>query len=361
MDPIEPGDLPDPRELTKTFFRATSPHIGHAAFERKWKRAVRSPLRLFRSFPPAYWLVLERVPAGHVPGRPGLCHGDPHLENFGLIRSAAGSWVFVANDLDDAGIGEVGLDAVRWAVSLLLAGEKWRRVERLLEGYVAVVGGAPAPTLPAELVPDVGAVVAGALEKLVAGHELVRGEGSELVAIDRRARALVERAFESGPLGSLALLDVAERIRVEGGSGGLRRFWALVARGTGKKREIDVLELKELTRPAVEWGHHRTPLADRIAEVSEHLFAGVTMRDHFAVRLGHAEFLVRSRLGRASIDLDALDAPEREAVLAAQAGLLARDHRAAQRDVDTAALLDWLVTSTRTVAEFWEEVAARVG
>lgn len=370
MDPIEPRDLPRPRDLGQAFFRATNPHISHADFEAKWKKAQKSPLRLLRSFPQAYWLLLERVPEAHVPGRRGICYGDAHLENFGFLRSVKGPMVFVANDLDDAGPGEVGLDALRWAVSLALSGMRARQLAPLLRHYAAAACDARAAgtPLPAELVPDVDEVIQKRLAKLVRvtagkGPALVRGEETGLSAVDASERALVTEAFErEADLSGLKLCDVAELDRDSGGSGGLRRFWALTRGGPASPRSksrasegtLDVLELKELTTPAVQWGHHRTPLGDRIAEVKAVLHAGTPVREHFAVRLGHAEFLVRSRLARASLDLTELDSEQRTAAFLAQASLLGRHHRAAYRDIEPAALADWLATSARTVSEHFE-------
>lgn len=357
MDPIEARDLPAPRSLSPAFFRATNPHLGHADFEAKWATARKSPLRFFRSFPQAYWLLLERVPAAHVPGRIGICYGDAHLENFGLLRSVRGPLVFVANDLDDAGPGEVGLDALRWAVSLALAGEKRRQVQALIAEYAAVARGARAAALPSSLVPEAGDVAARRLGKLVRRERLVLGEQTELARVDRQERALVSAAFRTDrSLREHTLLDVAELARVGGGSGGLRRFWALTRRGTGRRAELDVLELKELTTPAVQWGHHRTPLGDRIAEVKAVLHAGTPVRDHASVMLGHAEFLVRSRLGRAAIDLTELTAEDRMTTLKAQAGLLGRDHRRAYRGIEAKALKGWLAESTETMSRYFEEL-----
>ncbi|MCG8417113.1 MAG: hypothetical protein MJE77_04115 [Proteobacteria bacterium] len=60
MKPIEPTDLRPVEELSRSFFRATNPHITGSSFELKWGQALSSPLRFMRSFPRAFYVDHSR-------------------------------------------------------------------------------------------------------------------------------------------------------------------------------------------------------------------------------------------------------------------------------------------------------------
>jgi uncharacterized protein (DUF2252 family) len=353
MDPIEPKDLSPAKLLTKAFFRATNPHLDHARFEAKWEKAFESPLRFFRAFPQAWYLDLTQVPASHVPGRADWCFGDLHPENFGFL--VVGEKVHYAfNDLDDSGRAEVGLDALRWFTAYLL----WREDERATDDFIDLYRDvmrkpALATGVPEGLVPGAEAVRGKQSKKFVSGKKLVRNDDTLLGAADAKERAIVTDALSAK---GYSVLDVAEREREHGGSGGLRRFWALVR----KARALDVLEVKELTKPATAWGHANTPIEDRIAKVRDAVWPDLGVTDHFTVVLGTHEYVVRSRLNRANLKLDKLDEDELEAVLQAQVGVMAKHHRRAFRPAEFQALDDWLQDSVRVTAARWTEAFERL-
>jgi hypothetical protein len=358
MDPIERRDLVPPRELTRAFFRATQPHLSHERFERKWQKGFESPLRFFRAFPQAYYLDLTQVPVEHVPGHEDLCFGDLHPENFGfLVFGGVPHYVF--NDLDDAGRAEVGLDALRWFVAHRLWDGDEKATFALIDHYRDVMRDPRiAVAIDPALAPDPVRLRSKQLAKLVDGRSLVRSARTLLADADAGERAIVEEAFRaSAPLDGLRLLDVAERERDHGGSGGLRRFWALVEDREGA---LDVLELKELAKPSTAWGHWHTMLEDRIAVVRDRVWRGLPVQDHFTVVLGRSEFLVRSRTTRASLDLEGLSGRARREVLKVQVGIMACHHRASFAPEEMQPLDDWLQESTRVVAERWLDVYERL-
>ncbi|MCU0696861.1 MAG: DUF2252 domain-containing protein [Myxococcaceae bacterium] len=353
MDPIEPKDLSPVKLLTKAFFRATNPHLDHSRFEAKWEKAFESPLRFFRAFPQAWYLDLTQVPVSHVPGRTDWCFGDLHPENFGFL--VVGDTVHYAfNDLDDSGRAEVGLDALRWFTAHLLWSQDVRATDAFIDLYRDVMRKPSLATgVPAALVPDAAAVRKKQLGKFVSGRKLVRNADTLLGAADANERAIVTEALSAH---GYRVVDVAEREREHGGSGGLRRFWALVTKGGA----TDVLEVKELTKPATAWGHANTPIEDRIAKVRDAVWPGLGLVDHFTVVLGTHEYVVRSRVSRANLKLDKLDDDELEAVLQAQVGVMAKHHRRAFRPAEFQALDDWLQDSVRVTAARWTEVFERL-
>ncbi|MCA3012274.1 MAG: DUF2252 family protein [Myxococcaceae bacterium] len=353
MHPIEARDLSAPRQLTRAFFRATNPHLDPARFEAKWAKAFESPLRFFRAFPQAWYLDLTQVPAAHMPGRTDWCFGDLHPENFGFL--VVGDQVHYAfNDLDDSGPAEVGLDALRYFTAHLLWTGDERATDALIDLYRDVMRTpARAPQLPAEFIPAAEAVRARQRGKFVAGGKLVRDDDTRLGAVATSDRELVTRALKAN---GFSVRDVAEREREHGGSGGLRRFWALVRRDG----VTDVLEVKELTRPATAWGHATSPIDDRIAKVRDAVWPGLGVSDHFTVALGTSEYVVRSRLSRATLRLEKLDEEALETVLEVQVGVMARHHRRAFRPIELQALDEWLQDSVRVTAARWLEVFERL-
>ncbi len=354
MRPLTPAQLPPSTRLTRRFFRATSPHLDDARFAAKWASAFESPLRFFRAFPQAYYRDLAKVPAAHLAGRVAVGFGDAHPENFGFVV-AGGRTHFVFNDFDDSGVTDVGVDALRWFTAHLLWTAHVAQTDALIGRYVAVLKTpGRAPVVPRALVPLPEKVLAKQAKKYVLGDALVRSAKTKLVPADRREQAAVRRALK---VHGGAVLDVAEREREHGGSGGLRRYWALVQASDGAR---DVLEVKALSAPATSWGPGHRPLSERLAAVREALWAGVPAEDHFLLQLDGAPFLARSRLRRANLDLDELTAAQRARVLAAQVGLMARHHAESYRRGEADQVGAWLRGSVRVTAQRWIDAFVRL-
>lgn len=346
MKPLEPRHLAPPTRRGRAFFRATSPHLDDARFAAKWASAFDSPLRFFRAFPQAWYRDLARVPKGHLAGRGGVCFGDAHPENFGFVV-VAGRTHFVFNDFDDSGVTDVGADALRYFVAHALMADAAVATAWLLQRYVAVLGGARPARLPAALVPAPAAVVAKQLGKLAAGDALVLSKKTKLSPASPEERAAVTRGLEGL---HLRVLDVAARERDHGGSGGLRRHWALVETRGGRR---DVLEVKALTKPATAWGPAHRALKDRLGAIRAALWPGLPVEDHVGLRLGRADYVVRSRVTRAGLDLEKLAPPARRAALAAEVGILAAHHRTLLRADETLRFAAWLEASLPVLAERW--------
>lgn len=354
MRPLTSAQLPPSSRLTRRFLRETNPHLDDARFAAKWATAFESPLRFFRAFPQAYYRDLKDVPPAHLSGHTLVGFGDAHPENFGFVV-AGGRTHFVFNDFDDSGFTDAGVDALRWFTAHLLWTGKVRATDALIARYVAVAcSSARSPVVPKALVPAPEKVLAKQAKKFIEAERLVRSPKTKLGPADRRERAVVTKGLaEHGS----RVLDVAQRDRDHGGSGGLRRYWALVQASDGTR---DVLEVKELAEPATAWGPGHQPLHERLVEVREALWAGVPAEDHFLLQLFGAPFLARSRLRRANLDLDELTPAQLERVLAAEVGVLARHHAEVFTRRDAAPLGRWLRAGTRLLAGRWREAFERL-
>jgi hypothetical protein len=353
MTPLEPRCLAPLSRRGRAFFRTASPHLDDARFAAKWATSFESPLRFFRAFPQAWYRDLAPVPRAHLTGRSGVCFGDAHPENFGFVV-VAGRTHFVFNDFDDSGVTDVGADALRYFVAHALMEDAVASTAELLRRYVAVLGGAKPPALPRAMVPAPAAVVAKQLGKLVAGEALVLSKKTKLSPVTPEERALVARGLERL---HLQVHDVALRERDHGGSGGLRRYWALVESRGGRH---DVLEVKALTRPATAWGPAHHALKDRLGAIRAALWPGLAVEDHVGLRLGRTEYVVRSRVTRAGLDLEKLVPRQRRAALAAEVGILAAHHRTLLRPGEVLRFGAWLEASLPVMVERWRALFSKL-
>lgn len=133
------GGLDDPRaaEIASVMARADASFIRTrgALVAGKYARMAGDPYAFYRGTVPLYRHDFElgafglsasrfslAVPRdGVVPGRSPLVLGDPHLENFGVLRARDGSFGLEANDFDSADRGSYLWDLRRLAIGASLA------------------------------------------------------------------------------------------------------------------------------------------------------------------------------------------------------------------------------------------------
>jgi uncharacterized protein (DUF2252 family) len=128
-----------------------------ALLARKKQRLSPSPFAFLRGSAPLFYEVLAARPdlaAG--PAGDGWIVGDMHLENVGAYRNDADEVVFGLNDFDDATIGPLRYDVLRYATSILLASRGFQAtgaqalalVEHAIGAYLKARGGGAAPAVP---------------------------------------------------------------------------------------------------------------------------------------------------------------------------------------------------------------------
>jgi Uncharacterized protein conserved in bacteria (DUF2252) len=341
--------------LNRAFIRAASVNLASATFDAKWTAATSDSAVMFmRAFPGAYHKDLKQVPGKRVLGREGMCFGDPHPDNFGFLQ-LAGETRFVFNDLDDSGPCPVGLDAARYFAVLSLYFADKKLSADVLEQYVDTVKDPNQATqLNRSYDPDWAKVQADGLAAATQGDRLVLGATTELTAPSASERAAVMAAAAADRrLAQLTIKDVASLFRVSGGSGGLRRFWLLVANASGKRT---IIELKETATPGVNLGTQRAalPAGERIAKLKKAFWNTSETDDYFEVPLLGGTFLVRDRFSKKSVNLSKLKASELTEVLRAQASEMARVHATAWQGIKKDDLRTWLDGSAQTLADRWE-------
>lgn len=319
-----PSLSPLPDAVPSGLFRSTYAHLDSQEYEAKLKGALVSPLLFFRSFVNTYYQDLDSL----NPGTPlGICLGDPHPENFGFLRFGKETR-YAFNDLDDSGRCPLLWDVLRYFTALRLMGSDSKLREALVDEYADIVRGKSKPKdLRQGLFPDLDKKREALLKKHVKDDRFVAAP--ELLAPSASETSAIRAAWTASNL-SGSILDLRSVPRATGGSGGLRRFWLLVRPGVGPRREL--LELKQLARAGTSFGRWNgtaktEPAGDRIRASAAKIWTG-TPNWFRVVEIGEDTFVLRSR-EKDSLNLSKLSDKEREEVLKAQVGLLARHHRTA--------------------------------
>jgi len=126
--------------------------------ERKKQRLAPAPFAFLRGSAPLFYEILAKRPdLARGPLGDGWIVGDMHLENVGAYRNDADEVVFGLNDFDDASIGPLRYDVLRFSTSVLLAGRAFEAtgaqaialVQHALATYLKARGGGAAPPAPA--------------------------------------------------------------------------------------------------------------------------------------------------------------------------------------------------------------------
>ncbi|AUX41141.1 uncharacterized protein SOCE26_025480 [Sorangium cellulosum] len=361
MRPIEERDLLPVAALTRAFFRAVNPHVEPLEFEEKWEAASRSPLRFMRSFPQAWHVDLLDVPRSKVPGGRCLCFGDPHPANFGVITFTVGPR-YVFNDLDDSGPGLAALDALRYFTALRLLLDDGKTLAQLMELYEDILqGNEPPRELPEALYPDVAARDARQLAKWIEGEAFRFEEPSlQLSRVpDGTRQKLCEALGRLAPQMELEVIELAHRDRDSGGSGGLERYLLLARERSGDGARLRLLEFKETTHAATSWSNYLHEDEDRLALAKASIWRGLDVPYYIEVPLGRSLYVLRDRLGRASLDVEKLAKRDQRAALEVQVSLLARQHAEAFAGLDLRKLDDWLRESLEVTAKRWMKAYER--
>ncbi len=256
-----------------------------ALLDRKKQRLAPAPFAFLRGSAPLFYEVLSQRPdlaAG--PAGDGWIVGDMHLENVGAYRGDADEVTFGLNDFDDATIGPLRYDVLRYAVSVLLAGRGFQAtgaqaialVERAVGAYLKARGGGAAPAVPAP-VDKLMSQVQGRSNKALlddrapAAHGkrcFLRGERYHDLPPDIEARVPALLAAYVAALGDRAPGKAAEwkiedaAFRIAGnGSLGVYRIAVLIRDHAGDERLVELKECREpspsalFPPPSGHWTH----------------------------------------------------------------------------------------------------------
>jgi hypothetical protein len=252
--------------------RALYPALNEQALRAKINSA-QDAFHLYRALVPLYYKMLAdgAVPAlVSADAAHGWCAGDAHPENFGALLQKDGSAVFSINDMDDAGPCPLWADALRFFAAVKLH-DGHSDLDPLLNAYRDGTEG-KTEKLSAAILALIDEAQNGGRawqKKFVDQNGLRLKRDEDVEDVPRDMQEQIAQTLQNHLPHMQQLLDAAIAKHETGGSGGLRRYLALVKFhedpevGSGTL----VIELKQLSRPGIFPLEHSPTLAqaERIA------------------------------------------------------------------------------------------------
>src|SRR3984957_9730114 len=244
---------------------------------------------------------LETQKRGTLPEGPAvwIC-GDCHAGNLGPVAAVDGRVAIQIRDLDQTVIGNPAHDIIRLALSLATASRgsdlpgvtTAHILEQVIEGYKAALHQ------NADAIDDAPKSIQLVMKKSVArswkhlANERLENQkptiprGSKFWALSNSEKTAIANLFQTPPLRHLvtslkspdddAAVEVVDAAYWMKGcsSLGLFRFAVLLAIGSGKKRHMALMDVKEaVTAAAPRYAKHKMPRdqAERVVEGAMHL------------------------------------------------------------------------------------------
>jgi hypothetical protein len=346
------GPLPDRDSIRELQF-----WIDDATFDTKWTTMLATPIDFIGGSDSAFHADLATLPAKRLPGKEVLCHGDPKLDNFGWTL-VDGAGVFSDNDFDDSGYCPVAADILRFIVATDLWFGDPDLDSAAIDAYVATVDDKDnAVTVDPSDEPAWADARAKKLAKETSGDLIVLG--GEVQAATADEIAAVDQLVDDWRFPP-TILDVTRDVHSDGGSAGLRRFWALTEDYDGTRT---IIELKELTIPGTELGRHSIDIdgPDRFDILKPYWWGSAAETDHYIVDMLDSRFVARDRMTRTNPDATKLSSKQLDNMIRAEASLLALRHRKAWGKVHDDDLTKWLTKSGRTLSDRWRAAYLAAG
>lgn len=237
--------------LFSLLFAATSVQ---AAFG-DWRPTQGDLYEALRANAPFYWKWLKQNAGADFYQARGVVTGDAHILNFGDIELAGGGRAYGLIDMDDSGTDVPLLgDYLHYYVGNQLSAYKVSDTD-LWQAYVQGLSGhrSHLPDLLKEMLKKTDADFAKAqtkqIDKLTNGDRFSDKAGLSSVGEAPGEIQDMYQKVEAEILRQMAgyqILDGGYKVKEDGGSQGLARFWFLLARG----KERHIWEFKQETEPA---------------------------------------------------------------------------------------------------------------
>jgi uncharacterized protein (DUF2252 family) len=338
---------------------------------------------------------LEQQKRGTLPeGPPVWICGDCHVGNLGPVAGPDGRVDIQIRDLDQAVIGNPAHDIIRLALSLATASRgsdlpgvtTTHILEQVVDGYQAAL------RRNADEIEDAPKSVQFVMKqsmarswKHLANERLENTKpiiplGARFWALSKSEREAIEQLFGSPPLHHLATslrsrdndssVEVADAAYWMKGcsSLGLLRFAVLLTIGSGKKRGMALIDVKEaVTAAAPRYTKQKMPKdqAERVVEGAMHLSPHLGKR-MVAGKIGGKSVFIRELLPQdLKIELERLTVPEAMKAASFLAGVVGKAHA---RQMDVATRKNWSAELNRHRSKsldapswLWSSVVALVG
>lgn len=338
---------------------------------------------------------LDQQKRGTLPeGPPVWICGDCHVGNLGPVAGVDGRVAIQIRDLDQTVIGNPAHDLIRLALSLATASRgsdlpgvtTARILEQVIEGYQAALRrDADAIDEAPKAVQLVLKQSMGRSWKHLANERLEDTKptiplGSRFWALSKSELAAINELFQSPPLRHLATslrsrdddaaVEVADAAYWMKGcsSLGLLRFAVLLAIGSGKKRDLALMDVKEaVTAAAPRYAKQKMPKdqAERVVEGASHLSPHLGKR-MIAGKIGGKSVFIRELLPQdLKIEIEHLTVPDAMKAASFLAGVVGKAHA---RQMDVATRKSWSNELNRRRSKsleapswLWSSVVALVG
>jgi uncharacterized protein (DUF2252 family) len=338
---------------------------------------------------------LEQQKRGTLPeGPPIWICGDCHLGNLGPVAGVDGRVDIQIRDLDQTVIGNPAHDIIRLALSLATASRgsdlpgvtTAHIMEQVIEGYQAALRqDADAIDEAPKSIQLVMKQSAGRSWKNLANERIKDAKptiplGSRFWALSKSERAAIAELFQSPPLRHLATslrsrdddasVEVTDAAYWMKGcsSLGLLRFAVLLRIGSGKKRDLALMDVKEaVTAAAPRYAKAKMPKdqAERVVEGAMHLSPLLGKRMAAAKLEGKSVFIRELLPQDLKIELEQLSVPDAMKAASFLAGVVGRAHA---RQMDAATRKSWSNELNRHRSKsldapswLWSSVVALVG
>jgi uncharacterized protein (DUF2252 family) len=311
---------------------------------------------------------LEQQKRGALPeGPPVWICGDCHVGNLGPVAAVDGRIDIQIRDLDQTVIGNPAHDIIRLALSLATASRgsdlpgvtTARILEQVIEGYQSAL------RRDADVIDEAPKSVQFVMKqsmarswKHLANERLENTKptiplGSRFWALSKSERAAIDELFQTSALHHLATslrsrdddapVEVTDAAYWMKGcsSLGLLRFAVLLTIGSGKKREVALIDVKEaVTAAAPRYPKQRMPKdqAERVLEGAMHLSPHLGKR-MVASKIESKPVFIRELLPQdLKIELEHLSVPDAMKAASFLAGVVGMAHA---RQIDVATRKSW--------------------
>jgi uncharacterized protein (DUF2252 family) len=338
---------------------------------------------------------LEQQKRGTLPeGPPVWICGDCHVGNLGPVAGVDGRVDIQIRDLDQTVIGNPAHDIIRLALSLATASRgsdlpgvtTTRILEQVVEGYQAALRR-DADDID-EAPKSIQFVMKQSMArswKHLANERLDDTKptvplGPRFWALSKPERSAIEELFKTPPLHHLATLlrsrddddsaEVADAAYWMKGcsSLGLLRYAVLVAVGSGKNRDLALMDVKEaVTAAAPRYAKQKMPndQAERVVEGAIHLSPLLGKRMVAGKIEGKSVFIRELLPQDLKIELERLTVPDAVKAAGFLAGVVGKAHA---RQMDAATRKSWSSELSRHRSKsleapswLWSSVVALVG
>jgi uncharacterized protein (DUF2252 family) len=362
---------------------------------RQTLKMARSAHAYVRGSTVQFYEWLEAQKRGTLPEGPAvwIC-GDCHAGNLGPVAGVDGHVEIQIRDLDQTVIGNPAHDLIRLALSLATASRgsdlpgvtTARILEQIIEGYQAAL------RQDADTIDDAPKSIQFVMKKSIAqswkqlANERLENQkptiplGKRFWALSRPERAEIAELFQMPALRHLAtsLRSRDDDARVEVldaaywmkgcSSLGLLRFAVLLGIGTGKKRDMALMDIKEAVAAAApRYARRKMPKdnAERVVEGALHLSPHLGQR-MIAGRLEDRSVFIRELLPQdLKIEIERLTIGDAMKAASFLAGVVGKAHARQMNEADRKAwsneLENYRSKTLDAPSWLWSSVVALIG